>query len=502
MYFSFVQKNAISLVATYSIAGILLCLVHTYGIWSAGFFDYDSARNWQVVQEISRGNFRNLFQHASPTFFLFYATFTLLFKDFHYYLIINSLFNVGAVLLLVRFISRYISFTAAETALLILFTGCSTFMVASSRYFTIEAPSLFLFILFLGTYFKRLNQLSQRALWQAATILAVGLTINYKFLLVLPVAFVLEILHRDRVFTLRNYTFVALILLSPYLIYAVVATAVDLPFYRFPAAFIKINDFTTPTPGLRTGRFDFELFYYLKYLWHFESPLILAGILLFPILFRQFIFTNIVNSPITVYRYLFFILFLFLGGMHLLLKSPRGLLFSYALLYLISYLSLKKLSGNQLITILLLAGSVVYQIRLLQKEIYTYTPTHYPQVVKFLQDRKITKLATTVGLGITPFAASAGIEVATVFDEKNLPYLKKQGYTHVLLDDDYLVANIRNFTRLEKSTPLASWPEPSLLSLFLYLDQCEFTGLSYAQALQEQQAAERDSIQLRLLRME
>ncbi|PSR54298.1 hypothetical protein AHMF7605_12595 [Adhaeribacter arboris] len=495
------QTNLFSAIS-YLTAGPLIFLLHTHLIWQTGFFDYDSAHNWQIIQEISQGNYQHLFQHASPSFFLFYAAFTPVSKDFHFYILLNCLFNVLGILLTVKFIERQFSLSILNTFLLILFAGLSGYLTANSRYFTIEAPSLFFFALLLPLYYQRFTEQSRKAFYRVIALVAFGLTINYKFLLLFPVALLLELLHPDKVINSRRIIYSILILLLPFLVYGLVAFLVGLPFYRFPAAYANLfYNFKVPTPGSRLGFFNFDVFYYGRYFLRFESPLLLVGLVLFPLLFRRQIFEIKQNKEINIYRYLFLLIYLYLAGMHVLQKAPRGLFLVYTLLYTITLISCAQTVRSRKLTFSILVLSFIYQSFVLQREFYAYAHTNYPQVVAYLQNRKITKIATTVGLGITPYAQTANLEITPVFDETQLNSLKVKGYRYVLLDDYYLAANIRKFKNLEVTPPLASWPEPSLISPFLYLDQCEFTGFSYQQALQSQQQVAQDSIQLRLLRI-
>ena len=489
-------------VIPYLAAVILIILAQTYLIFNAGFFDYDSAHNWQVVQEISNGNFSHLFNHASPTFFLFYALISPLIKDFHIYIIINGLFNLAAVFLIIRFISTHVVLPLSATFFLLLFAGLSTFMVANGRYFSIEAPGLFLFALLLKVYYRRFTNHSSRAFLQAVCILALGITINYKLLLLVPIALVLEVLFYDKVVRTRHVLFGLLILTIPFLIYALVAYLVELRFYQFPATYISLfKNFQRPTPGARLGFFSNDFTFYLQYFQRFESPLLLPGLIAFPVIFRREIFHKPTKTPLNIYRFLFLITILFLAGMHLVQKSPRGLFLIYTIVYTITFISFWKVIRIRPVFYILISLSILYQLYLLNREIFAYSSTNYPKIAAYLKQLNSNKVATSVGLGIIPFAHQKGIEVTKVFDEALLPALKAKGYEYVLLDDYYLAANIRKFDKLEKLPAISTWQEPSLLPPFLYLDQCEFTGFSFKQALEAQQEAARDSIQLRLIRI-
>lgn len=483
-------------------AGIIIFLAQTHLLWQSAFLDYDSARNWQIVQEISRGNFEHLFQHGSPSFFLFYACFTPFFRDFHAFIALNCLLNVLAILLTGSFVAQTFKLSTFETFLLLVFTGLSGYLVANGRYFTIEAPSLVLFAFLLPLYYNRFTQRSSQAYWQVAGLLAFGLTLNYKFLLLLPVFILLEIIYYDNILRKKHLVYTGLILLSPFIIYGLGATLVDLPFYRFMAVyFTLINNYQVPNPSSRVGFFHLDASFYLQYFLRFESFLLLGGLLLFPLLFRQQIFARARSLPINAYGYLFWIIYPLFTGMHLLQKAPRGLFLVYSLLYAITFLSGWRVIRRKVLATGVIVLSIFYQCYVVQKEIYAYASTKYPQVITYLKKHHITKIATTVGLGITPYAQKASIEVISVFEEQELIPLKAQGYRYVLLDDYYLAANIQKFKNLETTKPLVTWPEASLMALYLYLDQSDYTGFSYKQALQLRQLAVQDSIQLRLLRI-
>ncbi|RDC63848.1 hypothetical protein [Adhaeribacter pallidiroseus] len=493
------KNHPLSLVG-YIAAGVLIFTIQTHLIGQAGFFDYDSARNWQIVQEIGNGHFEHLFQHASPTFFLFYACFTFFALNFQFYILVNCLFNVLAILLIGRFVALQVNLTAFFTFLLLIFTGLSGYLAINGRYFTIEAPSLFLFAFLLPQYYKRFREHSYSAFLQVAGLLAIGLTINYKFLLLLPIALVLEYIYFDRALQKKHLIYSGLILLLPFVFYAGIAALVNLPFYRFPAVYYTlIHNYQVPNPSARVGFLNVDLSFYLQYFLRFESPLVVAGLFLFPLLFRRQIFIPWRKTTIHVWGYLFWIILLYVAGMHLLQKAPRGLFLVYSLLYAITFVSSLHLIRNRILLVGLISTSIIYQGFVLQKEVFAYANTSYPLVVNYLQHRHITKLASAVGLGITPFAQKANLEVTLVFNEAQLPALKAQGYRYVLLDDYYLAANILNFKKIEKITPVATWSESSLMVPYLYLDQSEFTGFSYEQALQARQHAVQDSIQLRLI---
>jgi hypothetical protein len=187
--------------------------------------------------------------------------------------------------------------------------------------------------------------------------------------------------------------------------------------------------------------------------------------------------------------------------MQVLLKAPRGLANIYGLLYFIFYLVIRKLIPNRAVVLLFLGIALGYQFWNLEKQVYRYSYSSYPQVAAYLLQHNIKKVATTVGRGIIPPAWGKGIAVKVVFAETELPALKAAGYRYVLQDNYYRATNIQQFNQLEKLPALKTWRNPAVIDPLLYLDHAEFTGLSFAQTLALHQKSTRDTLQLRLLRI-
>jgi len=485
----------------YLILTVTLCFAaRLHLLQQTGLPDYDSVRNWQIVQEIGNGNFQNLFHHASPGFFLFFAAFTPLFQEVQGFIYLNMLFSMGAVLLLIQFMHRHLAVPVPERFLIGLLYGLSVFAVSTGRNLATESMSIFLFMLMLERYYQRLLHQNAKAFLQLAILLAISLTINYKFLLLLPVAILLEILVQDGVLTRKVLLQAILIVAVPFLLFTLVAIAVHLPFYIYTAAVFNIKNPVTPNPAQRVGYFNFELLFYLKYIWHFELPLIVPAIFLFPLIFRREIF-RYPFSQFNIYRYLFLVSYSFLLGMHLLLKAPRGLTFIYGLLYLIFYLVFKRIIPHRPILITVLLLGLAYQFWKLEQAIYTYSGTSYNRVAHYLKQKQITKIATTASMGLVPYAAKYRIEVKVALTAPELFALKKAGFQYVLLDDHYKAANIQSFKLLETLPAEKSWPEPSLLSPLVYLDHAEFNNLTYDQLIRNQKKALQTLTQLRLIKI-
>ncbi|GAA3999480.1 hypothetical protein GCM10022408_08060 [Hymenobacter fastidiosus] len=479
------------LLALLAVAGLRL-----YGLADAALPDYDSVRNWQIVQEVAQGNLRNLFHHGSPGFSLLYAPvawFTTNFRIFQY---LNALLATGAVGWLAAFVGREARLRPAETALLALLVGSSIFLTFSGRDFTMGSPSLGLFAGLLQAYYHRLRHPSRPALLRTALWLMLGLCVNYKFLLTVPILVVFELLQRDGLFWQRgSWWRAAGLVAAPYVLLSAVGMVAGLPWYRWVGVYYNIVFPGAANASGRVGSVQTDLFYYLQYLRDFESPLVLLALVAGPVLWRRELFSEL--RRINLVRYLAVWAYCYLAGMSLLIKAPRGLLLAYGLFYALAFLSLRRvLPVRALAAVVLLAiGFNLYRI---QREIYAYTPSRYPQVAAWLQAHGARRVASTVGHGLAPFALGLD-SLQGITNENQLPALRRRGYQYVLLDAYWRVAGVPQFDSLARRPALAAWPEPLLTSPLLFLEHSEYTGLSYHETLARQQAARLDSVQLRLL---
>ncbi|QDA61094.1 hypothetical protein [Hymenobacter jejuensis] len=477
---------------------LLVMVVRLYKLPQASLPDYDSVRNWQIVHEIAQGRLQNLFHHASPGFFIVFAPVAALHPDFHWFQYLNVMISVLAVGWLVAFIGRELDLQGPDLALMALLVGTAVFPTFSSRDFTMGSLSLLVFVGLLRTYYQRVTEPSQSALLKAVVWLALGLCVNYKFLLTLPILAVLELLCNDKLlFRQKNLWRLLLILASPYLVLGLLGWAVGLPIYRWPATYYAVLFPSAINAAGRTGNVRLDLLYYFWFLIDFELPLLL-GIVFFPLVFGREIWTGLRRPNLLVYLAVW--AYCLLGGMSLLLKAPRGLLFAYGLFAVLAYLCLLRLTRTRvvikLVAVLLAVALNLFRI---QREVYAYTPSNYPKAAAWLKAHKAEALVSTVGQQIVPYVAPDSVIVIT--DERQVAPLYKRGYRYVLLDAYWRVAGIRHFQGLRKQKPVAAWSEPILTSPLLFLEHSEFTGLGYEETLAIQRAAKQDSLQLRLLQL-
>jgi hypothetical protein len=485
-------KNALWL----PLALLAVAALRLHGLAQAALPDYDSVRNWQIVQEVAHGDLRNLFHHGSPGFSLLYVPVAWLTTDFHVFQHLNALVAVGAVGWLAAFIGQEARLRAWETALLALFIGTSVFLAFSGRDFTMGSPSLVMFVGLLRAYYRRLLQPSRPALLRVVVWLTLGLCINYKFLLTLPILAVFELLQRDGLFWQRGAWWrAAAILAAPYLVLSAVGMAAGLPWYRWVGVYYNIVFPGAANASGRAGSVQLDLFYYLQFLRDFESPLVLLALLAAPVLWRRELFRELRRPNLP--RYLAVWAYCYLGGMSLLLKAPRGLLPAYGLFYVLAFLGLRQVLPTRAVVVVVLVA-VSFNMYRIQREIYAYTPSHYAEAAAWLHAHGARKVVSTVGQGLAPFLAQTD-SLRVITHEDKLPALRRQGYQYVLLDGYWQVAGVRHFDALRRRPAAAAWTEPLLTSPLLFLEHSEYTGLSYSQTLARQQAARLDSAQLRLL---
>jgi hypothetical protein len=197
-------------------------------------------------------------------------------------------------------------------------------------------------------------------------------------------------------------------------------------------------------------------------------------------------------------RYLAIWGYCFLVGMSVLIKAPRGLLLAYSVFYALAFLSIRRLLPGTALGVMVLAA-VGFNLYRIQREVYAYAPTNYPQVAAWLQTQKADKLLSTVGQGVAPFVAP--VPIVVINNENQLPALRHQGYRYVLVDAYWRVAGVQQLNKLRQEPAVAAWSEPQLTAPLLFLEHSEYTGLTYHETLARQQAAARDTFQLRIIEL-
>lgn len=481
------------------VALLAVAVLRLWRLPEAGPPDYDSVRNWQVIQEMAQGNFAHLFHHGSPGFLLLNVPVAVLTRDFLVFQTINAFLGVLGLGLFMAWVTQKAELTGPEAAGLTLLGGTSLLLTFSGRDFTMSSLSLVVYAALLQSHFARLQRPSNAAVLRTAGWLAVGLCINYKFLFTIPILVVLEVWQADGLWRLRSlWGRVLLVLAAPYVVFGALGVAMGLPWYRWLGFYIRTVVPSAANVAGRQTTLHFDLLYYVRYLLSYESPLLLLGLALAAALvWRRGQLVR--RQPLALLPYLLVWAGCLLAGMSLLIKAPRGLLFAFLPLAALVVLSGRQVLSSRVLTGLLLfaAGWNVFQIR---RELYAPLPARYPQVAEWLQRHSATKVASTVGLGLAPYLADKQI-LTVINDERELAALRRQGYQYVLLDSYWRVAGVQRFDSLRRQPFVAAWSAPQLHSALLFLEHSEFTGLSYDETLAARQAAATDTLPLRLYRL-
>lgn len=488
-----------------SLAFLGLYFLRVYLLPNNGLYDYDSVRYYQVIEAMHQGSFEDLFHHASPFFnFFFYL---IAFISIHYLFLeyVNALLNLLALWLWVDFLWKnhlILCQNRRYKILLFLFAGMSLFQVNSSRYFSSEALSGLLFILFLRTYLKNISFETRRNYFSSVLWLGCCILCNYRAILWIPLLFLAEIFFVRYKLKFRAIFFSILLLLVLASLWMLFGMIGGLAWWKYPAVFIA-SAFGGENPDWFT-LFRADVLYYFFYLLMFEHPLVLPGWLFFIFQRGKGGFRKNAPQPeiiLRVFTLLFFI------GMSLLLKAPRGLHFVYVLMYGMAFASgiqwmrQSEKTRARLAAIIFAAG-VLLQIFYLQVHIYRFASTSYPEAVLFLKQKKIKKILSTASLQCYPFVKRAGIEMQIIFDTKELEKWKTLGYNYVLIDNYGKIANIHQFTPFEKIKPIITWEELSLKAPMLYLEHSEFTGFDFFETIKYRNKIIAQPYQLSLIKLD
>ncbi len=521
---------------------ILACLVwysYIFRLSEVGLQEYDSVKNFFIVKEIAQGNFQEMFQHGSPTFFLFFAFVYKIFPSFLALEYTNAVLSVVAMLIFTHTFSFFLQYHFWEKCLLFCYMSSATYIVYGTRSFAIEAMTLLCFAVMLWLHFQVKNK---KYFWFSTAIM---LTINYKILLFFPVIFLFQFfmvcknyqlsligglksiflgeLQTKFIQTLRQ---IATIFTLVFISYVVFGLFVGVSWKAYPAhwffVLIMRKNLNAWQP-MQTLHFDID--FYWHYWLHFESPLLLAG-LLFLLFVGGFSFFHVQNlgkmtqteaaqqKELFFHKSVFWLSFscmavvITLLEMSILPKAPRGILLILPILYLfafecVRYYSQKiqpKTAATTFFWVIML-GSIAYQYWLIDTHIYSYTTTNYPKIANYLKEKKITKIATTVGINLKPFLADNTVLTPILF-ENDLQVLKKDGYRYCLIDDYHRLVGANVFDSLRNLPTVVGFIEPTLYSPLLYVEHCEFTGYTFEEALQTRQKVLQDSSQIRLIRIE
>jgi hypothetical protein len=484
------------------LALLAVAILRLWRLPEAGPPDFDSVRNWQVVQELARGNFARLFIPGSPGFLVLYVPVAWLTSRFVVFQALNALLGLAGLGFFVGWVARQAALPGWQTAGLVMLGGTSLLLTFSGRDFTTSSAALLVATGLMRSHFARLRRPGPGAAMRVAAWLALGLCVTYKFLFLVPILGVLELVPADKLWRRQGvWGLVLLVLAAPYVVFGALGMLGGLPWWRWLAFYVRLVVPKAANTAGRQGILHFDVLYYFRYLATFESPLLLLGLVAALVLVvRQWQRGELRRGqPLALLPYLLVWAACLLAGMSLLIKAPRGLLLAY-----LPLAALAVLSGRQLLprwglmaALLAAVGLNIYRI---QTQLYAPLPGPYPAVAAWLRQHGATRVASTVGNGLAPYLSHSQL-LTVITDERGLAGLRRQGVQYVLLDGYWRVAGVGRFDSLRQQVPVAAWPAAPLQQPLLFLEHSEFTGLGFDETMAASRAAAADSLPLRLYRL-
>ena len=452
---------------------------HLYPTW-------DDNRNLQILDEMMRGQWQNLYQHASPAFYL-------LFLPLAYVATPTGLAfactvcHLGGQLLAASLIGRQLAlpnglriyaFLALALCPLSLFTGHS---------FTVEAPSL---LFFWGGVFA----LYFRRPWLAGLLLGLAVGINYKVLLWLGLLFIAALAERlmengkcvpagqafsikTRVLPFATTFGLTLILLS--------LPAFWLPMHPLQyARSLFAVAILRPVNPLSEGNSALDVFFYLRYLFEWDNllPLLLVLALSYSWWKLNTREPGVLGQTALARTLLMWSILLILV-MTFLPKAPRALYPIMPALFTLAIFSARMWGGGGQRTGRRLAwfvGPVLLIVSAVQavRAYYPYRSRAYYQAGAIVNALPATAITSPFSFNLysrlnathrTQFKAPLKCNIEPVKGA-------------MLVDDPYRFLVGCRTPELEEADE--TLPNAAVDSPILWLEHCEFTGITYEEALE------------------
>ena len=441
-------------------AFIFLFLLRFFRLSELGLHDYDAITNFLAAKKILEGDFSMLFHHAAPFLHSFDALFYFLFQNnsdsFTFLVYAEASLQLIAILFLCFILKKDWKFSATAAFFLATFVGSSPLLVYSGRCLTIDNGSLFFIILCIYFLKKELfakeeiNPNYQNIIY-LSSYFALAFGFNYKSILILPFVFgylfyqnsFIDFIKKMIVFGGINSLFIAFwTLIGQLFLGKWTAYLGNLYYLIFEAHQREV-----------TGEswIEFDLFYYFKYIFYFENPLIWIGMgtVIFSVIKKflkrnetkkntqtlSFDWEELINQKVIFWL-------LFLGSIAIptlfLEKAPRIWILVVMLAYSLSawaflFGELLNKSGKWLLFL-----GIFYNCWLAMVHIYSYSSTSYNEVINFVKENQIQKIYLKGTLQPIPFLEKSTINYEILpqhFDKNNL-FLDSIFY---ILTDDYCV---------------------------------------------------------------
>lgn len=483
------------LLAGYAAIAALLFFWNNYHLALSALPDYDSTSNFLVARAILAGDFSGMFRHACPLFNLLLACGLKLGGSYLVLEYLNTGFILAGALVFARFAAREFKFGPWLELATFALIGSSVTLTHLGRSLTFEPLSFWLFSLFFRQYFRSFYQKNDRHFFTAVLLFALLFTANYKALMLLPIILVTELLYRTRIVKPKLWFFTLLIPTAVFIGFAALGALFGLSFFRYPAVFGSIFLEPDDHPYREFTMFNADLLFYFRYLFSFENPFLLAGLLLFPFTVK---ITALRQKPeISAGVYVAIFAYCILAGMTLLQKAPRGLLFAYPLFYLMALVCCNRFLKRPALILSVLLGMVAFNGWSVYTYLLKFSKSNYPQLAAQLREMGVKKVAVTMSNRLIPLLPET--EVKVIKHHSQLAALKDQGFEYLIIDDFYQVTCMAFAPRFRRE--IQAYPEEVLLSPVFILEHCEYSGLSYAEGLAIAEKLQKQRYHLRLVQL-
>lgn len=477
-------------------AGCALAVLRLYGLQDADLADYDSTQNFLLIRQLVNGDFGGLYHHASPTFYLLYAVAGWWRSDIFGLMCLNTLIQLVGLWVWVLVLRRMLDLGPGWQVPAWVYAGLGTFYVYAGRYVSIEALSL------LGMALVWYCRLRGDKTWTMLSWLIFGIlgTVDYKAVLSLPFLVFWAWMQEGPDWWRRMWP----VMVAPaFYTLAGVWTHGDLLIYlRHLYVVAVVKDVN---PVVDVPRWQEDWLFYLRCLTRLENALLLPGLGYWIWSFRRFGWKGFICSVIKKLEHPFFtqtssslpkpspslppsvLLALYilgmLGGLSLLQKAPRGLLYLYVMISVTGLYGWGQLLKRPAAQLLLAVAGLCWQALL----IYEHTwpgrhPSVYALAAKEIQALHIHKIALATGIQITPFLRSE-TQWRVVFTHEDWQKARAEGYQY-LLDDPYRqAAGLPLIPATDTLLVCHSWTIPQKPSAYLSLENAEFAGKGWEEML-------------------
>lgn len=475
----FNQSKNSGLLIGYLIISVLLCIFKNYRLETLVLPDYDSASNFLVGREIAAGNFTNMFRHASPTFNLLTGLALAFTTRIFTLAFLNNALAIVSSIIFCRFAAHEFKLHNWQELVIFILAGTSVTVTFLGRGLSFEPMGMLGFSVFFVVYYYSFKKPESRYFYLAVLVFSVLLTVNYKVLVLLPIIAVIELFQKDRQHHLRTWLYAFLIPVFVFAFYSLLSFWLGFGLVRYAAVAAAIAFNPDDHPYRDPGFFNFDVLFYIKYLFQFENPLLLLSAVVFPFTLK---WNEILkNRKITPELYLFIFIYCILAGMSVIQKAPRGIIFAYPLLYITVILNLKHFNVKKYASIATCAVMVLINLYLTNLYVYNFSGSHYAELADYLKKSGINKVAVTVSKQIIPLLPPDA-DVNVLNHHSQFPDLKKAGYNYLIIDDYYRITCMNLKPKYKKI--IKAYREKPLLNPIFALEHCEYSGLNFNEALQ------------------